>query len=157
MADDKKLPMSLQLVGLTAVVLFCFSAIAVFSCGRALWQAWPMIVSVTATNKVELFAPIVRAAYLNIASAALFAVLLRATALTAMRVAIAYLSVLLLLEGWQLLSWWFSVGQRHFGHRDLVFFLALGTKLVYLAWPLWLLIKVWPNYSLKRTAADGLR
>jgi len=157
MTDDKKLPMSLQLVGLTAVVVFCFSAIAVFNYSRALWQAWAMFVSVTATNKVELFFPIVRAAFLCIASAAMFFVLLRATLLTATRVAIGYLSVLLLLQGWLLLSWWLSVGQWHFGHRDLTFLLALGTKLVYLAWPLGLLIKVWPNYSFKRTGAERLR
>jgi len=109
MTDDKKLPMSLQLVGLTAVVVFCFSAIAVFNYSRALWQAWAMFVSVTATNKVELFFPIVRAAFLSIASAAMFVVLLRATLLTATRVAIGYLGVLLLLQGWLLLSWWLRV------------------------------------------------
>jgi amino acid permease len=141
--------MSLQLVGLTAAVVFCFTAISVFGYGRALWQDWTAIASVP--NKLELLTPVFRAAFLFLASAATFLALLFGSFRNAARWAIGYVSVLLLLQLWLLFSWWQVSGQWFVGHHDPAFYVALGTKLLYLAWPVFLLVKVWPNYSFKAT------
>jgi len=145
--------MSLQLVGLTAVVVFCFTALSVFGYGRALWRESPTFASIP--NKLELLAPVFRAVFLCVASGATFLALLFASFRNATRWAIGYGCILGLLQFWQLISWWLVTGQWFVGHHDPAFYLALGTRLVYLAWPVFLLVRVWPNYSLKRTAASG--
>ena len=155
MPDDKKLPVSLQLVGLTAVVVFCLSTISVFNLARVLWLRHDDVASLELSNQIEVFAPIVL--YLVVCGASLFTfiTLLFRTASNAALICIAYLVLLLLFLSVQVVSLVLTYFELPIPPQT--FAVWLGVKVLYAAWLIGLLIKVWPNYSVKRTAAERLR
>jgi len=151
MTDDKKLPLVLQLVGITAVLVFCFSAISAFNYGRALWLNREVISSLA--NHTELLVPFtLRVAVCTVSALAFFLLLVRSVRGAAFS-SILYLSFLLFLLGWQLFS---SLAQPQGLELQGFFSLGLAIKLCYAGWLVGLLFKVWPNYSVKRNAAERL-
>jgi len=150
MAGNNKLPLSLRLVGVTAVLVFCFSAISAVNYGRGIWLNREVVASLD--NQVEVFAPVALRILVCITSIATFILLLARSVRVAALSSIAYLIFLLLLLAWQLAPF------AMYGRWATPMFAAfIGVKLLYAAWLLGLLLKVWPNYSLKRTAAGRLR
>jgi hypothetical protein len=149
MAGNNKLPLSLQLVGVTAVLVFCFSAISAVNYGRGIWLNREVVASLD--NQFEVFAPVLLRILVCTTSAAMFVMLLARSVRVAALSSIVYLIFLLLLLGWQLVPF------AMYGRWAMPMFAAfIGVKLLYATWLLGLLVKVWPNYSLKRTAANRL-
>lgn len=150
MADNNKLTLPLQLVGVTAALVFCFSATSSFNYGRALWFNREVISSLT--NQDELFLPLVLGAIVCIASLIAFFLLLGRSVRIAALSSMGYLGFLLLLTGWKLVSLVVRAG-------DSSSFIALGfiVELLYAAWLLWLLLKVWSSYSRKWIASGQLK
>ena len=150
MAGENKLPLSVQLVGVTAVLVFCFSALSAINYSRGIWLNREVVSSLD--NQLEVYAPVVLRILVCITSGATFIVLLAGSVRLAALSSIAYLAFLLLLLAWQLAP--FAMYGRWAEPMSAAF---IAVKLLYAAWLIGLLVKVWPNYSLKRTAAGRLR
>src|SRR5947209_2825748 len=100
MTGDNKLPLSLQLVGVTAVAVFCFSAISAINYGHGICLHREVVASLD--NHFEVYAPVLLRIMVCITSAAAFIVLLACSVRLAALSSIAYLALLLLLLACQL-------------------------------------------------------
>jgi hypothetical protein len=147
MLDEKKSPVSIQLVGLTAVLVFCYSTIGSFNLAQALWLKQEPIASLEVSNQIEFYAPLIIFAIICGASLYTFLTLLFRTVRNAALISIAYLILLLLFLTLQLTSAFLAYFALHTPLQT--FAVWLGVKFVYAAWLIGLLVKVWPNYSLK--------
>lgn len=102
-ADSKKLPISVQLVALTAALVFCVAVITVYSYARVLVQQWDAISQVP--DRFSLLWTPGRSAILALLSAGTFVALLMAPASITRRLASVYLLILLLWICWQPAYW----------------------------------------------------
>jgi hypothetical protein len=102
---SKKLPISVQLVALTAVLVFCLAAISVYSYTRVLLISWDEISNLD--NLPSLFIQPARSAVLALVSATSFFLLLLRPVTQAGRIATGYIVVLLLWICWEPAFWIF--------------------------------------------------
>jgi len=155
MSGDKKLPVSLQLVGLTAAVVFCFSTIGAFNLARALWLHSDTIAALEVSNQIQLYAPLVIFVVVCVASLFTFIALLFYSVRSAALISLSYLVLLLLFVVVQLVSTFMAYLSLPMPQQTLIVWVVV--RLVYAAWLIGLLVKVWPNYSVKWTAAASTR
>jgi len=156
MTGDTKLPISLQLVGLTAVVVFATSAVSAFSYVRALAAQWQSLSSIPRTWS-SFYYPIafLPAFYvaLTVVSAVMFAFLLVARRSALVKASAAYLIILILALAWRIYIHFPAVGFGGLRMLSLTSWLYLGLRLAYAAWLVGLAVALLPNNSFKRTAA----
>jgi amino acid permease len=152
MADEKKLSIALQLVGLTAVLVFCFFALGVFNLARALWLSHETISSLEPSSQVELFLPLLIFGIVCIASLFTFLALLFRNARNAALIGVAYLALLLLFLAIQLVSGFLARSLRP--ELQPMFAVWVGIRLLYAAWIVGLLVKIWSEYWRKPNLAD---
>ena len=155
MPDDKKLPVSLQLVGVTAAVVFCFSAIGAFNFARALWLKSEIVASLEASNQIELYAPLILLSAVCSVSLFTFMALLFRPVRKAALVSNIYLILLLLFLAVQLVSIFIAYFELPMPPQTLIIW--VGVRVLYAGWLVGLLVKVWPNYSARRPADVGRR
>jgi hypothetical protein len=155
MESEHRLPISIQLVGLTAVPALCFYAAWVFNLSRALLHSREALPSVDAGSLILSCIPL----FLGITACALslftFGSLLLRTARNAALISIVYLVFLLILLVVQLVA--IVLVQSELPQPQNLFVVSLGMKLLCSAWLVGLFIKVWPHYWRKRTAANKLQ
>jgi hypothetical protein len=151
MSDEKKLPMAVQLVGLTAVLVFCLSTIGVFNLVRAFWLSRETIASLQTLNQIELFIPLVLSCIVCVASVATFVALLFRNTRNAALICIMYLVLLLLFWTLHLVSDLLAHSLRP--ELQPMFAVWLVVRFIYAAWLAGLLVKVWPAYANKRKVA----
>ena len=160
MAASTKLPVPLQLVGATAVLIFCTAVVSAIGYGQAIAHNWSVINEMPRTWDGFYSVVVTSVGYysaLAVISAAVFAVLLFAQRKTVVWSSLVYLGLLLLVLAWRvyvLLPGGGLDGLRLVAPRVQ---LRLGICVLYAAWVVGLLWAVLPNYSLKRTAAGRLR
>jgi hypothetical protein len=150
--DDTKLLIRLQLVGLTAVLFFCWSALGTFNLAQSLWLKHETIESLPIENQLELYAPLILFATVCAASLYTFVALVFRTVRNAALISIVYLLLLLLFLVIQIVSTLLASLELHIPQQVLVIW--LGVRVLCATWVVGLLAIVWPNYSLKRTAAN---
>jgi hypothetical protein len=138
--NDHKLPIHLQLVGLTAVVVFCFSAATFFVDGYAAWQGWEQVIS--DPRHIYLLTA-ARVAILAVVSAVTFVTLMRRSSRDWAAIAIAYLTLLVLLHCWSVVSWWSVRGGWSNIHANDTYVAELVLKILAMAWLATLLLKTW--------------
>ncbi|HEX6834449.1 MAG TPA: hypothetical protein VF132_13010 [Rudaea sp.] len=160
MTSDTKLPLSLQLVGVTAVLVFATSAVSAFSYVRALTAHWEALSAMPRTWS-SFYYPItfLPAFYvvLTVVSAVMFALLLFARRSALVRASGVYLVVLLLALAWRIYIHFPAGGLGGLRMLSPTSWLYLGLRVGYAAWLVGLTVALLPNYSFKRTAATGLR
>jgi len=152
--DDTKLPIPLQLVGLTAVLIFCWSALGTVHLAQSLWLKHETISSLTVENQLELYAPLIL--FVTICGASLYTFVALVLVFRAVRsaavISIVYLLLLLLFLVIQIVSTLLASLELHIPQQVLVTW--LGVRALCATWVVGLLAKVWPNYLLKRTTAN---
>ena len=148
MSDDKKLPIPVQLVGVTAVLVFCFTSIGIFNLVRAFWLNREAISSVDGFNQLELFTPLFLLIVKWAASLFTFLALLFRTVRRAALIAVVYLVLLLIFWIVQFIGYWLAQSIRP--QPQTFFAIGIGVQIVYLLWYGGLLAKVWSDYSATR-------
>ena len=163
MAADSKLSIPLQLVGVTAALFFATSMFRVVALTRAIVGYW-RVLSNYATQRTwggfyyPIFSPLALHAVVVVLSVGAFAALLYTRRETAVRVALAYIAAMLGVLAWQICAR-LPNGIDFYGLRMLppsekAF---IGLYVVCAVWLIGLAVAVLPNYSFKRTGAEGLR
>ena len=160
MAASTKLPVPLQLVGATAVLIFCTAVVSAIAYSQAIAENWSVIDQLPRTWDGFYSVVVTSVGFysaLALISAALFTALLFAQRKTVIWASLAYLALLLLALAWRvydLLPGGGFDGLRLSAPRVQ---LRLGICTLYAVWLIGLVWAVLPNYSLKRTAAGRLR
>jgi hypothetical protein len=160
MARDTKLPISLQLVGVTAALVFATSTVSAFSYVRALASQWQALGSIPRTWSAFYYPITFLPAFyvvLALVSASMFAVLLFARRSTLVRTSVAYIIILLLALAWRIYIHLPAGGFSGLRMLSLASWFYLGLRAAYAAWLVGLAVALLPNYSFKRTADVGLR
>jgi hypothetical protein len=140
MSNDHRLPIPLQFVGLTAVLVFCFSAATFFVYGYTVWQDWQLVIS---DPQHSYLMTVAQTAILTMASAVTFATLVKRSLRYGSGVAIAYLALLLFLHCWSSVSWWSAKGGWPHVVGSTSHVAALALKILVLGWLMTLLVKAW--------------
>ena len=164
MAPNSKLPMPLQLIGVTAVLFFATSVFRLIALTKAVAGYWQALSSYSTHHTwsnfyYPVFSPLAIHAIVAVASVAVFAALLYAQRGTAVKVSLLYIAAMLAVLIWHICTR-LPDGIDFYGLRLLPpsekFF--LGFCVICAAWLIGLAaIVLLPNYSLKRTAAGRLR
>jgi hypothetical protein len=160
MASNTKLPISLQLVGLTAVVVFATSTVSAYSYVRALASEWQAMDSIPRTWSTFYYPIAFLPAFyvvLALVSACMFGLLLFAQRSVLVRASIVYIVVLLLALAWRIYIHFPAGGLGGLRMLSPVVWLYLGLRLAYATWLVGLAVALLPNNSFKRTADVGLR
>ena len=156
MTGTGKLPLSLQLVLLTAAAAFTKLALDVINFTRSAIASWPELSSFIADGTLNLWGsfsrPILAFVFALFAVYAFWQVLL-APRRKAYAVAFWFLVVAVAYFAWRLFVW-YNGGQGPWrleanGTRMVVTFAV--TRCFYFVWITALLVAVWPNYVLQRT------
>lgn len=143
--NSGKLPIPIQLTGVTAVVFFCLSAIDVFNLSRVLWINQEMIASLDIGNLVQLGTPLALSLVSCIVSLLTFVSLVFGSSRRATLLAICYLVFLLALLVLRLVS--LVVIQSVHPLPANMLAIGIGLRLLYGAWFIGLLVKVWPHHA----------
>ncbi len=138
------LPIPIQLTGLTALVFFCLSAIDVYNLSRVLWINQEMIASLDAGNLIQLGMPLAFSLVACVVSVLAFVSLVFRSSRRAALISICYLFFLLALLVVRLIGFVLIQSVRPLPPNFLAF--AVGLRLLYGAWFIGLLVKVWPHY-----------
>ena len=160
MSANTRLPIPLQLVGVTAVLVFAFSCV---SSGPLLidsarhWRLIAHLLPAWAGYYDPVFSSLGIDCLLIIASAVVFVVLLYARSALAQRVAIAYLALLSVALAWRIYIHFPGDGIHGFRLLSPLAKLYFALRIAYAIWLVWLINAVMPNYLLKRTAAGRLQ
>ena len=159
MAADTKLPTSIQLVGITAVLVFSISTVTTYSYVKAIAAQWHLIVQLPQTwdNFYGVYALPALYGLLAVASAAAFLTLWFAPRASLVQASLVYLAFLFLALVWRIYihippSDWFG-----FRSTSTALKIYLAVHIFYAIYLVGLAYSVLPNYSLKRTAAGRLR
>jgi len=160
MAAGTKLPMPLQLVGVTAVLVFATSTVSLTPLAVSLaknWHALGGLLRAWSGYYDLVFISLALDALLVVASASMFVALLYAPHRVLPRLAIAYIAVVALILAWRIYIH-FPNGGIH-GLRALAASAQLyfWLRILCVVWLAWLANAVMPNYSFKRTGAERLR
>jgi len=159
MKVNAKLPIPMQLIGVTAALIFCTSTVGLIGFAGALAANWQVLDQMPRTWS-GFYYPFVTSvglySALAIVSAAVFASLFFARRAVLVRVSLAYLAVLLLALMWRLYDVFPGGGLGGLRLASPRVYLRLGVCVLYAAWLLGLAVALLPNYSLKRTAANRL-
>jgi hypothetical protein len=164
MAPTSKLPMPLQLVGVTAALFFATSVFRLVALTRVVVGYWQALSSYSTHHTwsnfyYPVFSPLAVHALVVVASVAAFAALLYAQRSVAVKVSLLYIAAMLAVLVWHVSSRLPNgidfYGLRLLPSSEKVF---LGLCVVCTAWLIGLAAALLlPNYSLKRTAAGRLR
>ena len=159
MATSTKLPVSIQLIGVTAVLIFCTAVVSAIGYGRAIAHNWSVLSEMPRTWD-GFYSLIVTSigfySALAVLSATLFALLLFAQRKTVVWASLAYLALLFLALAWRAYAIFPGGGLGGLRLAGPVVQLRLGLLALYAMWLMGLAWAVLPNYSLKRTAANRL-
>jgi hypothetical protein len=155
MAADTKLPRSLQLVGLTAVLVFSISAVNAYAHVRAIVAQWHLIAPMPETwdNFYSIYSLPALYSLLAVVSAAAFFTLWLAPRTSLVKASLVYLTLLFLALVWRICihippSDWFGFRAASTALR-----IYLGVHVFYAIYLIGLAYSVLPNYSFNRTAA----
>ena len=164
MAPNSKLPMPLQLIGVTAVLFFATSVFRLVALTRVVVGYWQALSSYSTHHTwsnfyYPVFSPLAIHAIVAVASVAVFAALLYARRRTGVRVSLLYIAAMFAVLVWHICTRLPSgidfYGLRLLPSSDKVF---LGFCVVCAVWLIGLAAAVLlPNYSLKRTFAGWRR
>jgi hypothetical protein len=122
------------------VVVFCFSAATFFVDGYAVLQDWQLDISDPRYGNLPT---VVRVAMLALVSAVTFITLVRRSLRDLAAVAIAYLTLLVLLHCWSTVSWWLVRGGWSNIYTNDTYVAELVLKILALGWLATLLLKTW--------------
>ena len=117
MSTGPKLPVVLQLVGLTTVLVFSVCAVTTISYAQAILRQWPLIDPMSRTWEsfyIPIFSLPVLYGLLSITSAVMFLVLFEASRQSVFKASLAYLAVMFVAATW--------LAFRHFPSGDLAAF-----------------------------------
>ena len=150
--------MSLQLVGVTAALVFATSTVSAIGFVLAMARQWHVLSAIPRTwlgfYYPVVFSPVFYA-LLAIVSAIMFAALLFARRSVLLKVSAAYIAALLLALVWRIYIHFPSGGMDGLRLASPTSQVYFGLRFLYAVWLISLAIAVLPNYSLKRTAARG--
>jgi hypothetical protein len=160
MVADTKLPRSLQLVGLTSVLVFAISAVSTYAYVKAIAAQWHLFGPIPKTWEnfyYPIFSLPTLYGLLAVASGTTFLVLWLAPRASLVKASLIYLALLFVALVWRIYihipsSDWFG-----FRAASIATKIYLGVHFFYAFCIIGLAYGVLPNYSLKRTAAGRLR
>jgi len=156
--------MPLQLIGVTAVLFFATSVFRLVALTKVVVGYWQALSSYSTHHTwsnfyYPVFSPLAVHAAVVVASVTVFAALLYARSRTAAKVSLLYIAAMFAVLVWHICTR-LPDGIDFYGLRLLPSSekLFLGFCVVCAVWLIGVAAAVLlPNYSLKRTAADGLR
>jgi len=157
MSADSKLPIPLQLVGITAVLVFSVTTVGTIGYVQAIVTNWQLIDTLPKTWEglyYPIFFPPAFHAVLAILSAAMFAALVFAHRSVLAKFSLAYIAALLLALAWRIYVRVPAGGLDGLRLASTQAKVYLLMHAAYAGWLIYLAKAVLPNYSLKRTAVE---
>jgi len=146
MSTGSKLPLVLQLVGLTAALVFSVCVVTTISYAQAILRQWPLIDPMSRTWEgfyIPIFSLPVLYGLLSITSAVMFFVLFAASRKSVFKASLVYLAVMCVAAMWLAFRHFPSGGVAAFRLASagwkITFFLHVfyGICLIYLSWAVW--------------------